>query len=342
VKHSYTAIIIGGAALTALALVFYGVVGYVGLNTRHVADQINVANYKPTAAITEQIARTKMSPQGKFLYLASRPTVQDTSQFDATCIPITGDKKILGCYVERSKRAYVFRVTDARLDGTEDVQAAHQMLRAAWDRTSPAQQATLTGELNDILASNTDTTLNLKSRVADITLHDHADRDAELYAIVGTEVASVSPDLEKNYAQYFTDRKTVTDLNAHANAYVIALNKKVAALSSTMSGLVTVINSGIDSLNKSSKQLNSDIDAFNKRAETVNGFSSEASFDQARAALISRLDALKKKQKAIKGEIADFKVDLAKLKKLNETSADVFSNLNEDLPELPDIGGNSA
>jgi hypothetical protein len=339
VKHSYTGIIVGGAALTALALAFYGVVGYVALNTRRVADQVIVANYHPTAAITEQMSRTKMSPAGKFLYLASRPTVQDKTDFNSTCSRVNGNKDILGCYVETSKRAYVYHVTDSRLDGTEEVVAAHEMLRAAWDRTSPADQAKLTPELNRILDTNTDTDIALETRINSIAINDRADRDGELYAIVGTEVPNAGPVLEKNYSQYFTDRTAVTALSAHARAYVVALKKKVAVLTTEMDGISADVDEGIESLDKSAAQLEKDVKAFNSRAETPGGFSSEASFNVARAALVARLDKLKAKQKSIKAQIAQYNVDLDKLTALSKTAAGLFKNLNEDVPALPDIGG---
>jgi hypothetical protein len=341
VKHRYAGIIVGGAALTALALAFYGLVGYVALNTRHVADQVNVASYKPSAAVTEQISRTGMTAQGKFLYLASRPTVEDKAVFNSTCIKVTGHKNILGCYLEASKRAYVYHVTDTRLDGTEEVVAAHEMLRAAWDRMSPTEQAKLTSELARVLGSNTDADIDLGTRIGAITSNNRADRDGELYAIIGTEVPDAGAVLEKSYSQYFTNRSVVTALSAHARAYIVALNKKVAALSTEMNGLVTSVDSGVAALDKAAGQFEKDVKTFNSRAETPGGFPTQSSFDVARAALVARLDKLKQKQKAIKAEIAKFDVDLDKLTALNKTAAGLFKNLNDDVPTLPDIGGST-
>ena len=222
-KHRYGGVIVGGSLGLVFAILFYGAVGYVALDRQRVIDQLRVWNFAPTAAVTEQIHRDKMTAEGKFLYLASRPKVQSKQDFNQTCGAVTTDTSILGCYLNATKRIYLYHETDVRLDGTEEVMGAHEMLRAAWDRTSPAERKILLVQLDHVLATNHDADIELAGRMRAIRLNDPDDANAELYALVGTEAQSVGTVLEDNYAQYFAKRSVVTALNAHSLAYVIAL-----------------------------------------------------------------------------------------------------------------------
>lgn len=312
-------------------------VGFVALHPRWASDQLRAWTFAPSAAVIEQMSRDNMSPEGRFLYLASYPKVQSKRDFNQTCSAVTIDTSVLGCYLEASKRIYLFHVTDKRIDGTEEVMGAHEMLRAAWDRLTPAHRAPLLSQLRRVLATNTDPDLNLAKRMSAIRRDDGTDYDAELYATVGTEVSDIGSVLEASYAQYFVKRATVTSLNRHAIAYVVALRHKVDALVTTLNTMNTSINTQVTAFNAAVDALNSDVSAFNARAERPGGFSSEYQFNVARAALVARGDALDATVTQINAQIDVFNADLDKLTALDKTALSLVKSLNIELEPVPDV-----
>jgi hypothetical protein len=151
VKHRYRGAKIAASAALVVAILCNGFAFYIVLNPQRVVDQVRVWNFTVTAPVTEQVHRDRMTGEGKFLYLASLPKVESKRDFNQTCSSVTTDTSILGCYIESSKRIYLFHETDPRLDGTEEVMGAHEMLRAAWDRTNAADRKPLLVQLDRVL-----------------------------------------------------------------------------------------------------------------------------------------------------------------------------------------------
>ena len=336
-KPKYRGAIVALSAGLVVAIAYYGAIGYLALNPQRIIDQLRVWEFTPTAAVTEQVSRDDMTAEGKFLYLSAHPKVEAKREFNQTCSAVTTDTSILGCYIESTKRIYLYHETDARLDGTEETMAAHEMLRAAWDRMSPSQQKALIGPLHLVESTNDDDTIDLADRMKAIRKDDPKDADAELYAIVGSEVPSVSKVLETNYAQYLAKRDTVTTLSAHSRAYLVALQKKIVTLAATMTTLKKTIDSERSTFNAAAAKLKSDVAAFNARASRIGGFSSEGQFNVARQALINRENVLNAKAKSINVQIDTFNGDLPKLEALLKTAAGLIENLNIDFEPLPNV-----
>jgi hypothetical protein len=335
-RSSRGAIVVLSLGIVA-GILLYSCSGYVALNTRRVADQIRVWHFSPPAAVIEQVRRTGMSPEGRFLYLASFPKVESRAAFNATCGAVTHDSGVLGCYLEASKRIYLYHVTDKRVDGTEEVMGAHEMLRAAWDRMSPAQRAPLLVQLRHVLATNNEPYLDLAKQMSAVHHNDPSDYDGELYATVGTEASNIGRVLESSYAQYFVRRSTVTALDAHANAYLIALRQKVEALVATLNSLNDTITTEVSAFDAAADSLDADVSAFNARAERPGGFSSQGQFDAARAALVARQSTLEATVTQINGQIDEFNGDLTRLTGLDKTALSLVKSLNIQLTPLSDV-----
>lgn len=337
VKHSYRAIVIVLVLAVLAGTVLYGSAAYAAFNRQRIVDQLAVWRFTPTAAITEQIKRDDMTSEGKFLYLASHPVVEPKRQFNQTCSAVTSDTGLLGCYIDATKRIYIFHETDKRLDGTEEVIAAHEMLRAAWDRMSAAQRAPLLVQLNDVLYKNDDPNLYLSDTIAADRRDDPHDGDAELYAAIGTEVPRVGKVLEASYAHFFVKRSSLTALNAHAISYIVALRHKFDTLNSTMTTLSDTITARIKSFKSAVTTLKSDVAKFNSRAQTPGGFASEGQFNVARAALVARQNSLKKDASHINKQIDTFNADLTTLKSYVKIALSLATSLNIDFEPLQHV-----
>src|SRR4051794_37278270 len=73
---------------------------------------------------------TGMSETGRRIFFATSPELDDSASFNAHC-PVD-EQIVLGCYA--LGEIYLYRVTDERLAGTNEVTAAHEMLHAAYER----------------------------------------------------------------------------------------------------------------------------------------------------------------------------------------------------------------
>jgi chromosome segregation ATPase len=101
----------------------------------------------------------------------------------------------------------LFRVTDKRLDGVNEVTAAHEVLHAAYERLSAEEKRNVDSMTAAMLAKITD------KRILD-TVEQYRTSDLhsvpnELHSILATEVPRLSPELEQYYSQYFGDRQRI-------------------------------------------------------------------------------------------------------------------------------------
>lgn len=315
-----------------------GIVGvaWVQNNTQLIADNNRVANYTADDIVRGHIERAGMSDEGEFLYLASRPRVEGTTQFDKECGATEPGSGILGCYIPATQRIYLFDVTDERVDGTEDVVAAHEMLHAAWDRMPQSEQTRLSALLEVAYSKHKDNK-ELVERMALYKQLEPNSRTTELYSILGTEFSDLGPELEASYATYLTDRTTVTTLHTKANAVLVKVEKQSDALVKKMKSLRKSITSGQKSFSSKLGPFNADISDFNLRANIPGAFPSQAAFDAERGQLIDRQQALKKLQKKVNGQVTTYNKTLKKLQKLDATTAELYSAMNVNLGDLPDL-----
>ena len=94
------------------------------------ADQVTIWLSPSPAEISELADATGMSETGRRIFFASTPELDDADDFNTHC-PVD-EQIVLGCYTARE--IYLYRVTDERLQGTNEVTAAHEMLHAAYER----------------------------------------------------------------------------------------------------------------------------------------------------------------------------------------------------------------
>jgi hypothetical protein len=266
---------------------------WLGTHRDRVSDQFAVWNFAPTAPISEYAKRSTMTEEGRFLFYASRPSVASGTAFDAACATHQEGVGILGCYLPADRSIHLFDVTDKRLDGLEDVVAAHEMLHAAWDRMSADEHAKLAPLLEAEVAKRQDDT-TLAETLAFYATAEPGERLNELHSILGTEYSDLSPQLEAHYAEYFTDRAAVTAMHDSSNAVFVDQAAQVAALVAQIDALAAGIDTDYTAYNAGYDQLTVDVRSFNSRAQ-AGGFDSQAAFDDARQVLVSRqadLDAL--------------------------------------------------
>lgn len=282
-------LVVGGLAVVALALTGTWVLTH----PQRVTDQFTVWTYSPTTTIAEYADRSTMTDEGRFLFYASRPEVLAGTEFDDHCSSELEGVGILGCYQHGDKRIYLFDVTDDRLDGIEEVVAAHEMLHAAWDRMSKDERDALAPLLEQAADSKADDP-DFQKTLEYYAKAEPGERLNELHSIVGTEFADIPADLEKHYATYFSDRAALVQLHVTSHAVFQQQQDAIDDIVAQLTALQEGVDTDYASYNAGYDQLNLDIVDFNTRAN-AGEFSSQSQFNAERNALIQRqadLDAL--------------------------------------------------
>ena len=318
------AIAIAFVLLLNVTVIFSGI--WALTNQQRIADQFAVWQFEPSASLQQYVTESDMSDSGTFLFYASQPTIQSNPTFNSTCSNVEEDFGVLGCYFPSEKSIYLFDVTDDRLAGIEEVVAAHEMLHAAWDRTSTDERARLTPLLEAEAERMKDdpefaTTLEFYAKT------EPGERSNELHSIIGTEFSSLSPGLEEHYTEYFTDRSVVVALHEKSNAVFTAQQDASKKLVEELDALRASIDVDYDSYNSGYDSLNRDIDNFNTRADNGD-FRSVEQFDNERASLIDRQNSLNSLYDAIEANVATYDDMVKQLEALNATISELNKSIN--------------
>jgi hypothetical protein len=317
--------LIGGG----ISIILLAVAGFILLNQQYVKDQVSVWAYKPTTAVQSIEGRIDFTSKGQFYFYATQPAVDGSDKFNADCPRQEVGNPILGCYT--GGRIYVYDVTNTQLDGIEEVTAAHEMLHAVWERTSPDDQARIGKLLQDEyakLGSNTD----LTERMSYYQRTEPGQFVNELHSILGTEIGSLSPELETYYKQFFNDRQKVVDLHGKYDAVFKDLRSRSDSLYSELTTLGASIESRSTQYDADSKQLSTDIEAFNTRANNGD-FSSIYEFNSERAALLARSNKLDADRASISADIDTYNAEYAEY----QTVSSQIEALNKSIDSIKDL-----
>lgn len=180
---------------------------YAAKNVTDILDWWRLRDYKPSAIIISLADESGMNSLGRRLFYVHDPAVLDKSQFRNNCT--VGEATIvLGCYITH-RRIYIYDVEDERLEGVEEVTAAHEMLHAAYDRLSPSEKESLGKLLDDAFERVTDQ--RVIENVATYRTQDPSIVHNELHSILGTEVRQLPQALEEYYKKYFVQRLAVVE-----------------------------------------------------------------------------------------------------------------------------------
>lgn len=305
---------------------------FVGVFWRDITDRIAAANYQPSSEIRAIAERATMNDGGEFYFYASQPVLDGTQKFNDYCARREEKSAILGCY--SGGKIYIYKISDARLDGIEEVTAAHEMLHAAYDRLSAGKKDWLEPLLEAEYQKVTDT--ELKERMAYYDRTEPGEHYNELHSIIATEVESLSPELESYYKTYFNDRASIARLHAAYQAEFEGLEDQTTTLANDLNTLADQINSATEQYNADSARLNADIQMFNERAEN-GGYGSQAAFNADRQQLVARSDEIAASRQQIEENIATYDTKLAQYKALSSQAQDLNNSINSDLAPAPAV-----
>lgn len=171
-------------------------------------DRWVARSYVATADSTEVLNNLSLTDQGELVYRASLTEVDDKSKFRSRCpVEEYEEANVLGCYSAR--RIYVLKVDEPRLNGVEEVTAAHELLHAKFERMNEGQKDELTTLLTRLRPEVDDSETNNLIESYRSKLGDSEELYNEMFAVYGTQLEKVGKELEEIYAEYFRDRKSI-------------------------------------------------------------------------------------------------------------------------------------
>jgi len=244
-------------------------------------DWWKLRNYQPSAQVSGLANSTTMTDAARRYFYINHPAVEDKATFRSNCDKFGETTIVLGCYQSNMRGIYILSVDDERLEGVEQVTAAHEMLHAAYDRLSKDKKAEVNRWLQDF-ADNQLQDARVKKILKNYETTEPGQQLNEMHSIFGTEVANLSPQLEQYYRQYFTDRQTVA---AFAGSYQGAFTSRQEAIQKYDNQLKTMsktINDNKNTLVSQEKQLDDEgrklqnyrasgrIDTYNQGVEPYN------------------------------------------------------------------------
>lgn len=270
-------------------------------NRQFVLDQYTVWTFEPTSSVAAISDRVAFTRDGEFAFYATTPALASQDEFNEGCPRHEPGSPILGCYTS-ADRIFIYDVPDDSLDGIEEVTAVHEMLHAVWARMDARERADIEDKLVDAYKQVADD--SLQTRMEYYERNEPGELTNELHSILGTEVRDLGDELEAYYNQYF-DRTTVLDLYDSYNSVYTALYERSDELYTQLNSLAQTIESSSARYATDAAQLSKDIESFNQRAD-AGSFTTQAQFNQERAALMRRQEELEAERTAINTSIETY------------------------------------
>lgn len=244
-------------------LILIGLLLFVYVHMQAISDWFRLYGYTPNTAVTTLARDDTFTPQAQHLYNINRPVILAKNQFTPKCAQQQEQTIVLGCYHGYERGIFVLQIaSDSRLNGVEQVTAAHEMLHAAYDRLSSSEKKSVDAMLLDYYHHGlTDDRVK-----ATIAAYKTSEPDAvvnEMHSVFGTEVAQLPAPLEQYYSRYFTNRLRVTSYAAGYQAeftrrqqLVAADDVKLASLKKTIDTNQATLNTQAAALNARAQQMN--------------------------------------------------------------------------------------
>lgn len=303
------------------------------INRQAILDQLSVWQYQPTSDIVSFAERSGLNDTGKFYLYATHPSVLGATAFNKECDRKEQSTAILGCYNGRS--IYIYNVPNKDLDGIREVTTTHEMLHAAYDRMDQTEKQKVDVLLEQEYAKLRDNK-DFSERMAFYARTEPGERDNELHSVIGTEVASISPELEAHYAKYFSDRAKVVALHQKYATIFSDLQTRADTLSAQLTQLGDKIESESVTYNKSITQFNQDVSEFERRARS-GAFSTQAELTKERNALLARADQLDASRQTINDEVSSYNSLRDQLMSISSQSEALNRSIDSSLAPAPSL-----
>lgn len=306
---------------------------FVLANRQYIVDSVSFWQYEPPQAIVEIVANTSMTDDARFIFYAMHPSIDGSRTFNAKCDRKEQTTAVLGCYT--GNKIYIYDVNDERLKGIKEVTAVHEMLHAVYERMSSSDK-----ERIDALVESEYAKLRTEERFSDrmdfYARTEPGERSNELHSIIGTEIASISNELEAHYKKYLHDRSRIVGYYDTYHQTFAQLESQANELQKQLDALSQRIKTATSEYNTDAKQLNVDIEEFNARAQKGD-FVSQAAFNAERAAMITRSNRVSTQRQTINSLIIQYNELKDTYNDTVTQSNDLYKSIDSNLAPAPTV-----
>lgn len=302
--------------------------GWALSNVSVVRDWLVVGKVAESARLDEYVETVGLSASGRFYLFAAHPTLHTPETFDEACPVREAGIAVLGCYTESDDTIHLLDITDDTLTTLEPVVAAHEALHAIWARFDARERSVVATEVEKSFTHVSD--LTLLGRLAPYESMSPDERDAELFAILGTESPTVTPALEDIYSRYFDDRQKCVDLAASSANIIADISNAIESVGTQIVTVEATIAADLVAYKKERKKLIRDINAFNSRANDPGSFASSSVFSRERNALERRQRQLEKTRVSINAAIEQYNTLVEQMSVLNAQATSLNTALGID------------
>ncbi|MFM6967912.1 MAG: hypothetical protein ACKOWN_03140 [Microbacteriaceae bacterium] len=325
------------AAVIAIAVqvLVLAVGAWAFVNRPAIRDWLVVGKVAASTTLDDYVEQAGMSSAGRFYLYASKPELHTAATFARSCPAKESGVAVLGCYIIATDRIHLLDITDPAFDTMEPVVAAHEMLHAVWARFSDAERTRVANAVKKSYAQINDPDLAER-----LTVYEDASGNidvAELFAVMGTEVALVSDELGEIYNRYFDRRGAVVALAAEAADVISTIVDEIARVSSEIVTLEQTIATKRDEYTTAMADVTADVATFNKHAAEPGYYQSQSDFDNDRNALKKREADLEKARIAINAMIDQFNLLVTQLDVLNSQAMALNEALGVDVSVMTPV-----
>lgn len=220
----------------SLSLIVASVLGI--LFRQNIYDWYRLNNYQAPVQVAQLAADVTMNEGSKRLFYVQHPEIEDKTVFRNFC-SIYEQTIVLGCY-SQGKGIFILKVDDPRLQGVEQVTAAHEFLHAAYDRLSSKERRKINGLLESVYRSIADS--RIKKTVESYRSKDASVVPNELHSILGTEYRNLPAELENYYKRYFNDRAKIVGYSENYEEAFNEIKTKVESYDAQLGQLKSQID----------------------------------------------------------------------------------------------------
>ena len=317
----------------AASLLLVVLVIFLIINKQYVIDQVRVWNYTPTEETKSLANGSGLNDYGIFLFYSGHPILESSSNFNNMCDRVEKITSVLGCY--KNHNIYLYDIKNEQLEGIREVTATHETLHVAYDRLSEIEKDRV-----DALLENEYTKLenneNFKYKMAFYARTEPGQRGNELHSVIGTEVGSISPELETHFLKYFYDRQKIVALNTKYISIFQDLENQTNALELELNTLGKDISDRSNEYDQKIKNLNKDIEQFN--VKTRSGmFTTPSQFNIEREMLVARVDDLDASKNSIYSDSKHYNELIEELNLISFKSQNLYNSIDSTLAPAPTL-----
>jgi hypothetical protein len=244
-------------------LIWLALLGLAAANRQNIIDWWQLRHYQAPAAVAQLAAQDTMTAYARKIFYVNHAAIDSKETFVQQCPSNRREQTIvLGCYHSNQDGIFLLSVTDPRLNGVEQVTAAHEMLHGAYDRLDSSEKNQVDAMLLDYYHHDLHDQ-RILSTIASYRKTEPNDVINEMHSVFGTEVASLPTGLEQYYGRYFANRSQIAAYGAQYeteftsrqatvgqdDAQLASLKQQIDAIETDLKSKQAVINGRQSALN---------------------------------------------------------------------------------------------